>query len=227
MISLTFNELSFASHDSAESMEDIQAGCREGNILVFKFTNHEYLCTNPDTAKRWVELGLAEIIQTTTVATIDTPKVSEPVQNTTPIQTKIPTTTSENSQCREGYTLVFRFTHKDTFCTSPSTAASWVKLGLAEIIQKEIMPITKVESAKVIQEVNPKNNSKVNTSTPISTTKNIELPSFPKQPSINPKLLALNDYRYPPAIHKVNDRIWVAVGYDSANSVMIEGEKEL
>ena len=115
-------------------MENIEAGCREGNILVFRLSSHEYLCTSPDTAKRWVTLGLAEIIQNTTITSVDTPKIPDQIPKTTTVQTKtLSTTVSENSQCREGYTLVFRFAYKDTFCTSPSTAASWVKLGLVEI----------------------------------------------------------------------------------------------
>ncbi len=78
---------------------------------------------------------------------------------------------------------------------------------------------------KVNEEINLKNTTKgilPNTNFP---KKNIDMPSFPKQPVISSELLKLNDYRYPAAIHQVNDRIWVAVGYDSANSVMIEGEK--
>jgi alkyl sulfatase BDS1-like metallo-beta-lactamase superfamily hydrolase len=51
-----------------------------------------------------------------------------------------------------------------------------------------------------------------------------ELPSYPDQPTINPKLLATNDYWSPPAVHKVTDGVYVAVGYDLANSIMIEGD---
>jgi len=224
ILSLTVNELAFASHDSKESLENIQAGCREGNVLVFRLSSHEYLCTSSDTAKRWVELGLAEIIQNATIqpaepqTPVQVPKIEPAPAKNTPI--------NDNSQCREGYTLVFRFTHKDTFCTSPSTAASWVKLGLAEIIQEATISVKKETIiTKVNEEINSKNTTKGILPNTVSPKKNIDIPSFPKQPVINSELLKLNDYRYPPAIHQVNDRIWVAVGYDSANSVMIEGEK--
>ena len=52
----------------------------------------------------------------------------------------------------------------------------------------------------------------------------IVLPPYPDQPPIHPKLLATNDYWSPPAVHKVTDGVWVAVGYDLANSIMIEGD---
>ena len=49
-----------------------------------------------------------------------------------------------------------------------------------------------------------------------------ELPPYPDQPSIHPKLLATNDYWSPPTVHKVTDGVYSAVGFDGANSIMIE-----
>ena len=60
-----------------------------------------------------------------------------------------------------------------------------------------------------------------------SETTPLELPPYPDQPSIHPKLLATNDYWSPPAVHQVTDNVWVAVGYDMANSIMIEGDDGL
>ena len=45
----------------SEAQEDIQAGCRDGNTLVHRFAYKDYVCVSPDTAKRWEELGLAQI----------------------------------------------------------------------------------------------------------------------------------------------------------------------
>ena len=224
-MAFTLENSAFATHDSGGSTEDSSMMCREGNILVFRIVNHEYLCTSPSTAASWVKLGLAEIIQNT--ETVETTKTSnqEPVETTIP--KKILPPVKNIAQCRDGYALVFRFTHHDTFCTSPSTAASWVKLGLAEIIQEFLETVEKQPDTTIeIEDENKeKDTTKSNVKTSVSDKKNIILPSYPDQPSINPELLATNDYRYPPAVHKVNERIWVAVGYDSANSVMIEGEK--
>jgi alkyl sulfatase BDS1-like metallo-beta-lactamase superfamily hydrolase len=50
-----------------------------------------------------------------------------------------------------------------------------------------------------------------------------EIPPYPDQPSIHPKLLATNDYWSPPTVHKVTDGVYTAVGFDAANSIMIEG----
>ena len=36
--------------------------CRTGQTLVFHFTRNNYICTADDTAKRWVQLQMAEIV---------------------------------------------------------------------------------------------------------------------------------------------------------------------
>ena len=223
IVSLTVNELAFASHDSSESKENIQAGCREGNVLVFRLSSHEYLCTSTDTAKRWAELGLAEIMQNATIQSPETPITGIQVPKTEQTQIKN-NPINDNSKCREGYTLVFRFTHKDTFCTSPSTATSWVKLGLAEIIQEATISLkNETTISKVNEEINSKNTTKIIVPNPVSPKKNVD--TISNKPIISSELLTLQEYRYPPAVHRVNERIWAAVGYDSSNSVMIEGEK--
>ena len=226
ILAFTLQSSAFATH-SEESTGDSTIVCREGYTLVFRFVNHEYVCTSPSTAASWVKLGLAEIIQNATTETVETTEISTPEPVETPIPKKTLPPVIDIAKCREGYTLVFRFTHHDTFCTSPSTAASWVKLGLAEIIQEFTEPVEKQSYPTTEIEDENKENAptKSDVKTSVSDKKNIILPSYPDQPSINPELLATNDYRYPPTVHKINERIWVAVGYDSANSVMIEGEK--
>ena len=59
------------------------------------------------------------------------------------------------------------------------------------------------------------------------TSNGIELPPYPDQPSIHPKLLAANDFWSPPQVHKVTDGVYSAVGFDGANSIMIEGDDGL
>ena len=59
---------------------------------------------------------------------------------------------------------------------------------------------------------------------PPSENTPFELPPYPDQPSIHPKLLATNDFWSPPAVHKVTDGVYSAVGFDGANSIMIEGD---
>jgi hypothetical protein len=141
LFSLGGISLSFAS----EASEDIEAGCRDGQTLVHRFAYDDYVCVDPSAAERWEELGLAEIVQKSS---------SEPVEEDEEIQeVEIPhvpnvpapppkptSVSSDDSQCRDGYTLVYRFIHKDSICTSPSTANSWAELGLAEIIFEEPPP---------------------------------------------------------------------------------------
>jgi len=52
----------FGSVDT-EAEEDILAGCRNDQSLVYRFTYHDYICLDPPTAERWEKLGLSEIIQ--------------------------------------------------------------------------------------------------------------------------------------------------------------------
>ena len=55
----------------------------------------------------------------------------------------------------------------------------------------------------------------------------IELPEYPDKPSIHPKLLASNDFWKPVGVHKVTDRVYSAVGYAFANTIMIIGDDGL
>ena len=85
-------------------------------------------------------------------------------------------------------------------CVTPSTADKLVQRGWGTILSDDAFTETKSET------------------TPF------ELPPYPDQPSIHPKLLATNDLWSPPAVHKVTDDVYVAVGFDLANSIMIEGD---
>jgi len=84
-------------------------------------------------------------------------------------------------------------------CVTPSTADKLVQRGWGTLLSDDVFD----ES---------------------SETTSLELPPYPDQPSIHPKLLATNDYWFPPAVHKVTDGVYSAVGYDLANSIMIEGD---
>ncbi len=247
-----FTPQSFSSVES-EAREDIQAGCRDGNTLVHRFAYKDYVCVSPDTAKRWEELGLAEI-QGEFEVVEKTPqpiKLKPQFEETPPPPKKTPTVTNTETGCRDGYSLVFRFIYHDTFCTSPSTAASWERLGLAEIIAHanpaKIVPEPQITSEPTryeesdyeddrddenefndeIETVNDVEEKKTIIEKPIrkTTTANYVLPPYPEQSSIHSEILIANEQWSPPSVHKVNDRIWVAVGYDVANSIMIEGNK--
>ena len=89
-------------------------------------------------------------------------------------------------------------------CVTPSTAEKLVERGWGTLLED-------ISMEKPMEE----------------PTSEMELPPYPDQPSIHPKLLATNDYWSPPAVHKVTDGVYVAVGFDGANSIMIEGDDGL
>jgi len=84
-------------------------------------------------------------------------------------------------------------------CVTPSTAEKLVQRGWGTLLSDDVFD------------------------EPSETTP-FELPPYPDQPSIHPKLLATNDFWFPPAVHQVTDGVYSAVGYDLANSIMIEGD---
>ena len=119
------------------------------------------------------------------------------------------------TECREAQVLVYRINSQDYICTSSSSAILWAKLGMAEIVQKTetIEPPLEVEEPTT-ETTKPK----------VSDELSVELPPYPDVPSIHPKLLATNDFWSPPQVHKVTDGVYSAVGFDGANSIMIEGD---
>jgi len=122
-------------------------------------------------------------------------------------------------QCMSGEVVVIRVTNPNPICVEQSTAERWSQLGIAEIVGE---PVEVME--EVMDEVMEES---VMEETMEEQTSEIELPPYPDQPPIHPKLLATNDYWSPPAVHKVTDDVYVAVGFDGANSIMIEGDDGL
>ncbi len=86
-------------------------------------------------------------------------------------------------------------------CVTPSTADKLVERGWGTILSDDVFDEP-------------------------SEATSFELPPYPDQPSVHPKLLATNDFWSPPAVHKVTDRVYSAVGFDTANSIMIEGDTD-
>ena len=44
--------------------EDVDTECREGQVLIYRINNLDYICTSQSTASLWAKLGMAEIVQT-------------------------------------------------------------------------------------------------------------------------------------------------------------------
>ncbi len=56
------------------------------------------------------------------------------------------------------------------------------------------------------------------------TVDNIKEITYPDQPPIHPEILEKNDFWSPPEVVKVTDGVWVAVGFDLTNSILIGGD---
>jgi len=134
---------------------------------------------------------------------------------------------SEVVDCREGQVLARNLQHGYLKCMEPSKADRFVELGLVELVSEESEEAMEeaVEESQGIPE--PVMEEPVMEEPIMEEETGIILPSYPNQPEVHPNLIAANDYWSPPQVHKVTDGVYVAVGYDAANSIMIEGDDGL
>jgi len=204
---------SYASVDS-EAQEDIVAGCRDGQTMVYRSTHHDFICVEPSTANRWVELGMAEIISESSDSESEFAEIedaeSEQFPGAPPPAPK-PTVkdSSDNSTCRDGNILVYHFAYRDTICTSFSTATTWERIGLVEIVgntQKDESSVgiiyetySEVVSEEVVSEV---------------VSESEEIDSTPSE-------VYSDDF---PKISRIVDQIWLVEGLDGTKSILIEGD---
>jgi len=244
LFSSSFISFSFASVES-EAQEDISAGCLDGEALVYRFTYGDYVCILQSTADKWVKYKMAEIIiESKQVEKEKSPQQLNPeLYGAPPLPPDKIRVTIHDSECRAGYIKFNQIHYQTTTCIEFSTAMLWEKLGLGVIVKpaseidteetseidteetSEIDTEETSEEGRYVKELDKVGQKKpIVTQTPIST-EGILLPTYPNQPSIRPELEATHEFWSPPTVHQVNDRIWVAVGYDLANSIMIEGDK--
>ena len=222
LLSSSIIPYSFASPES-EAEEDIAAGCRDGQFMVFRYADREYVCVPPETADRWRELGLAKIISESEDKSEDQIKEKNlgynAVENTkypgAPPEPPKKTSSLNNSECREGNTLVFRFVHQDSFCTSPSTAKLWERLGLVKIIESEKELIIEEE---ILDEIPDKITEEIS-EVMEDTSEEIQ-----EIDDVSDDTMETIVSTHEPKIHEIEDGIWAAVGYDSTNSILIEGD---
>ena len=122
-----------------------------------------------------------------------------------------------DTQCREGLVLVYRTTSNQYVCTDDGTAGRWIQLGIAELVRPLSMqqPVEEKMEEQMMEEVMEE------------PSLGIEIPPYPDKPSIHPKLLASNEFWMPVGVHKVTDRVYSAVGFALANTIMIEGDDGL
>lgn len=227
---------SYASPES-EAQEDMYAGCRSEQTLVYRVAYLDYVCVEPSTAKRWVELGFAEIIQNST----GTNTVNESNPDATyeekypgappPPPTKTPSET--DSLCRDGQVLVYRLTHQDNFCINQYTAITWERLGMVEILDTKIHSEIIVDSVPII--VEPIEELIVEDEPKVIEEAIVEDEPEPIEELIvedKAETNALSEFNlieYPdfPKIYQIDNGIWAIVDHDNTSSVMLEGDTGL
>jgi len=130
---------------------------------------------------------------------------------------------SDVFDCRDGQTLVRNLQHGYLKCMEDSKADTFVRLGLVEYVTEESEEAMEaVEESQGIPE--PVMEEPIIEEPVMEEETGIILPPYPNQPEVHPNLIAANDYWSPPQVHKVTDGVYVAVGYDAANSIMIVGD---
>ena len=217
---------SFATVES-EAQEDIGAGCVDEEALVFRFAYGDYVCVPQFTADKWVKYEMAEIItESKQVQKEKSPQQLNPefYGAPPPPPEKIRVSTYD-SECRAGQIQFYQFHYQTTSCIEFSTAGLWEKLGLGIIVKPENIIEAEAAAEAEAQAADEAEIIEEQRKLFVEESKLISLPDYPNQPSIRSELEATNNFWSPPAVHQVNDRIWVAVGYDIANSIMIEGDK--
>ena len=123
------------------------------------------------------------------------------------------------TECRDGQWLVLRIPQNNYVCTLDTTAQRWVQLGMAEIISRGEIQETLDTIEESIPMMEPEEHE--------THEHGIEIPPYPDKPSIHPNLLASNEFWMPVGVHKVTDRVYSAVGFAFANTIMIEGDDGL
>ena len=216
---------SYASPES-EAAEDIAAGCRDGQTLVYRSTYKDFVCLEPSTADRWEQLGMAEIIKEsdkktdTPVSESDVISYEEKYPGAPPPPPTKSTTTDIDSQCRDGQILIYRFTHHDTFCTNKFTAITWERLGMAEILDNE-KPSEIVVDSTPIHKVEP-----IEESLAKDEPEPIEESLAKDEPEQNNTLSEFDSIKHIdfPKIYPIGSNIWAVVDHDKSSSVLIEGD---
>jgi hypothetical protein len=213
---------SYASVES-EAQEDLMAGCRDGQTLVYRSTYLDYVCVDHSAAERWVELGIAEIIQESTgtdKSNVDVTPYEEKYPGAPPLPPKKSPSTNTDSECRDGQVLIYHFSYHDTFCTNMFTALSWERLGMVEIVKDSIS----VQDDVSVEFTADSSSENIDTTIDLSIEEEQEIVMeeefgfvevFPQ--------FSHNSGEYP-IIRGVDRNVWSSIDYDGSTSFFIEGD---
>jgi hypothetical protein len=217
------------SHASVESeaQEDLLAGCRSDQTLVYRFAYQDYVCVEPSTAQRWTQLGFAEIKQEATSIKMDDSKYDatsyeEKYPGAPPPPPTKSSTLDNESVCRDGQVLFNKTLYQDSICVNLYTAMNWERLGLGEIIDnKKTLEVIEDESETLVEDESE--TLVEDESETLVEDESETLVEDESETSTN-----LSEYEYEeqygnPIIYSIEDKIWAIVD-DKSSSIFIEGD---
>ncbi|MGY5144008.1 MAG: MBL fold metallo-hydrolase [Candidatus Nitrosopumilus sp. bin_32a] len=219
---------SYSSTES-EAQEDIQAGCRDAQTLVYRFAYKDFVCVEPSTADRWVELGMAEIIKENSQNSTKENSKVEPTEfpGAPPPAPKHTVTYSDvDSTCRDGNILVYHFSYHDNICTSYSAANTWERLGLAEIV-KNLIDEQDDMSVEITNNLLSENIVEM-IELPLEEEQEIlmgeeEILIDEESETVEDIIPYSDDSDTYPIIRQIGRNIWNVLDYDGSTSFFIEG----
>lgn len=224
--------LSYGSVQS-EAQEDLNAGCRDEQTQVYRLTYKDFVCVEPATADRWVELGIAEIVQPSKIETEE--KIPDENFSVSDYEAQYPgapppppekSAPNPDSVCREGQVLIFHYSYNDTICTTMGTAITWERWGLAQIITDEEsmdIQIPMKEEPEIQEAEIPVVNSTKTIQTSLNSLEE-EYQNDNVSEIESHSLFKINNMTVSPQILYIKENLWIGIGYDSTNSLLIEAD---
>jgi hypothetical protein len=134
---------------------------------------------------------------------------------------------SNNSECRTGFTLIHRFSYDDLYCINSSTAKVWERLGLAEIIKtdKNNVEVSDSIDSNISAEVSDTDIEDVDDmSFKVTTTIEESIIESEQESTDDTSKFDLMEHSDFPKIYSIANQIWAIVDYDKSSSVLIEGD---
>ena len=213
------------------------AGCRDNQTLVYRSAYHDYVCVEPSTADRWKELGFAEIIQENPQSTKEINKTETTEFIGAPPPPPQRSLSDVTADCRPGFTLVHRITYDDLYCINSTTAITWERLGLVEMIKNSIseqddVPVeitSNLSSENIFEtiELPLEKEQETMVGEEQETMVEEEQETFIDEESefVKDTPQNSNDSDAYPIIRQINKNIWNAIDYDGSTSFIIEGDE--
>jgi len=234
LLSIGVFSYSYASPES-EAQEDINAGCRDDQTLVYRATYLDFICVEPSTADRWVQLGMAEIIKessrTPETNTSESDETREYPGAPPPAPKPMIRNSDENSICRDGNILVYHFAYQDNICTSFATASTWERIGLVEIVKtpastddnKYVETHTDLSSKNIVVSIE---STIIEEQESVTGEEQESVTGEEQEDVLEPENVTISEVYSDefPKLSQMENNIWLAVDFDGTKSILVEGD---